>query len=411
MQAQGATNEKRFSAVVSENTYRDLQPFNHFVGQAFDSSYYVRVPSDWLVLVADIVCSTAAIAEGHYENVNFVGAGCVVALTNAIPKTAIPTVFGGDGASAVIPSMHRQQAEKALRQMRDWAEEEFGLELRVGIVPVSVLEEKGASLEMGKMRLGVGNEVAMFRGSALDLADELIKQDIDQTYHLPSTPSSQLQAPDLSSLSCRWAPIKPKADLMLCLIIAAREPLLKSAQEIDQLFTSVVSEIDRVANLDDPNTNPVKLSNLEFKFNIQSILREIKTLSGNLLFRTSWVLVINIIGKLLFFSKLKLGSFDPELYKHEVILNSDFIKVSGMVRLIIDCDKQQSDRIENLLENRFQADEINFGLHRADQALMTCVTPDIANGKHLHYIDATGGGFWSAATDLKRRIQSTKTAA
>jgi len=108
----------------------------------------------------------------------------------------------------------------------------------------------------------------------------------------------------------------------------------------------------------------------------------------------------------LFALKVSAGDFDAERYQAEIADNSDYIKVAGSVKMVIDCTTAQADQIESLLESQFQAGELVYGIYRANQALMTCITPDINSGNHIHYIDGSDGGLWQAATGLKDRIAS-----
>jgi hypothetical protein len=43
-------------------------------------------------------------------------------------------------------------------------------------------------------------------------------------------------------------------------------------------------------------------------------------------------------------------------------------------------------------------------MHVADAALMTCLVFDLAESRHLHFIDGGDGGFAMAARELKRQL-------
>ena len=84
----------------NSNFYRDLEPFHSFVDEAFDTRFYVELPADWTLVVADITGSTLrAVKSGKYAEVNYLGAACIVAVTNALDDVSVPSVFGGDGAT------------------------------------------------------------------------------------------------------------------------------------------------------------------------------------------------------------------------------------------------------------------------------------------------------------------------
>ncbi|MGK0173420.1 MAG: hypothetical protein ACI9W2_005168, partial [Gammaproteobacteria bacterium] len=62
----------------SADFYRDLVPFHNFVEESFQASFYRSLPSDWYVLVSDINASTKAVESGKYNEVNYLGAACIV---------------------------------------------------------------------------------------------------------------------------------------------------------------------------------------------------------------------------------------------------------------------------------------------------------------------------------------------
>jgi hypothetical protein len=42
-----------------------------------------------------------------------------------------------------------------------------------------------------------------------------------------------------------------------------------------------------------------------------------------------------------------------------------------------------------------------YGLHREDEALMTCIAPLPSHSDHVHFIDGASGGYTLAAMQLK----------
>ena len=61
-----------------------------------------------------------------------------------------PFVFGGDGATLVIPDKYKSKAFDALCGLRSLSVEQFGLGLRVGCVSVKEVYERGGKLEVAK---------------------------------------------------------------------------------------------------------------------------------------------------------------------------------------------------------------------------------------------------------------------
>lgn len=381
-----------------DETYSSLEPFTDFTGNAFDHGFYTDIPDDWLVVIADIENSTDAVRAGQYESVNYVGAACITALNNALTDLDFPKVFGGDGAHAVVPPDHYVTVVEVLQQMTNWSAQQFNLHLITGIVPMQDVLKAGGHLSAGKLRSGTGVDIAMFRGNGLDLAEAMVKQDRASQYRLPA---KQTDSPDLSNLSCRWSPIKPSRDHMLCIIVSTHPEFIGNA---DTVFSNVVNQINDIATLDSDETIPAASDKLAFKLRVSSIRKELASTRGTLWKKLPLVLGINLFGKTLFALRLRVGHFDAKRYQSEIATNSDYIKVAGSVKMVLDCSSLQADQIESLLEKRFQTQQLVYGLFRADQALMTCITPDINSGNHIHYIDGTDGGLWHAASSLKQRI-------
>ena len=134
-----------FSA--SETFYADLAAFSDFERFAeFDA--YARAPDDWVVMVGDIVESTAAIADGRYKAVNMVGAAVIKAVLNGVKGLELPYVFGGDGGAVAVPGRFAPEAAEALRRLQAHAGQAFGLALRAAAVPVSRLRAEGHDLRV-----------------------------------------------------------------------------------------------------------------------------------------------------------------------------------------------------------------------------------------------------------------------
>src|SRR5271169_6282939 len=84
------------------NFFASMPGFRDFAA-LMDESHYVEAPEDWTVVVTDVEGSTQAIQEGRYKTVNMVGAATIAAVVNATGQWDLPFVFGGDGATALVP--------------------------------------------------------------------------------------------------------------------------------------------------------------------------------------------------------------------------------------------------------------------------------------------------------------------
>ena len=82
--------------------YAAIEPFLDFAAVA-DPARYRAAPDDWIVVLADIKGSTEAAKAGRYKDVNLIGAACITAILNVTQGLDLPYVFGGDGATVLIP--------------------------------------------------------------------------------------------------------------------------------------------------------------------------------------------------------------------------------------------------------------------------------------------------------------------
>ena len=234
----------------SNGFYGDIQAFEDFAGIA-DLDNYHRAPDDWQVIIADVVGSTSAIAEGRYKDVNMIGASCINAVLNISQQTSIPYVFGGDGATLMVPPGQLQNAAEVLLGVRALAASEFDLKLRVGVVPVAQIHaHPDARVMVGKYRLSEGNELGVFSGRGIDLAEQWIKS--SEQYLLQHSPLNE--APDLSGLSCRWQPLASQNGIMLSLLMQARA---ESDTANADLYRGLIAEIAAITEAGGVAVKPV----------------------------------------------------------------------------------------------------------------------------------------------------------
>jgi hypothetical protein len=197
---------------LSASFYSDLPIFRDFRGVA-DGNNYHDVPDDWLVVVSDIKGSTKAIESGRYKEVNILGASSIIAVLNYVQNVEIPFVFGGDGASFVIPEFCREPLEKALDGTRRLAISSFDMDLRIGIVPVKIIVAGGFRVRIAKMQVSPWGTLAMFSGGGLAFAEKLIKNpETSATYEIQPGSDHKEDQDLFAGLECRWEPIYSKKE-------------------------------------------------------------------------------------------------------------------------------------------------------------------------------------------------------
>jgi len=372
--------------------YSRLPIFEGFAN-IMDPARYRPLPGDWLIGLTDVVSSTQAIEDGRYKAVNTAGASVIAAVTNALKGRKFPFVFGGDGASFAVPAQDGELARAALAATAAWTRDDLGLDLRVALVPVSAVKEQALNLSVARFAPSQNVSFAMFMGGGLAWAERAMKA--GQFAVPPAPPGTR---PDLSGLSCRWSDIPATRGLILSLVVA---PVTHGDPAFRALVEDLLAELETSPDVARPVPEgapgvgwPPPGLDLEAHASRQSgesfFLRRLKVLLGTL--------VAYIVMKF----GIRLGSFDPAVYRRQVVENSDFRKFDDNLRMTLDCAPALADRIEKRLAEARAAHIARFGLHRQPAAIMTCIVPSIAESDHVHFVDGAAGGYAMAAKMLKQ---------
>jgi len=381
--------------------YRDLAAFEQFEAVT-DLARYTPVPQDWLVVIADIRGSTPAIAAGRYKDVNMVGASCITAALNVTGGIEIPYVFGGDGATIAIPPELAEPVRAALLRTRALSASAFDLELRVGFVAVAEVRRQGQDVLVGKFRISPGNHLAMFAGGGVELADGLIKGDVDGSAGYAVLDPEPDGAPDLEGLSCRWQPLGSRRGSMISLLVRAggEDPVAAD------IYSHVISELTRIMGADPRTGRPVDAANMQFRWPTRRLRAEVILTAGEGGVWRRWrqVLFESFIQYILEKFDLKAGDYDAPKYREELRANTDFRRFDDMLRLVLDCSAEEVAAIRALLDGLHAEGRLCYGLHEADAALMTCLVFNLAEGQHIHFVDGADGGFAVAAKGLKAQL-------
>ncbi len=243
--------------------YDALEPI-HAPERIFDMKYYVRAPDEWFLAVSDIQGSTAAVEAGRHSDVNFAAAAMIAALKNLCGP--IPYQFGGDGAVALIPPQHAVQARRVLAQTRRFARQEFGLDLRVGVAPLSELTKRGSEVLVGRYEPAPSSSYAVFMGDGVDLMESSIKGRRDDSLAQASLidfSEDDGEPPDLTGLSCRWTPLRAARGKMVSLVVRGAD------------HGALHMELTRLAGV--PALNAASLESLQARWPPRGLVREAKS--------------------------------------------------------------------------------------------------------------------------------------
>lgn len=384
--------------MATRDFYASLPALTEFLDLA-NPNNYADVPDDWYVLITDVVNSTEAIALGKYKDVNLLGASSIIAVLNAVQPLEIPFIFGGDGASLLVPPDCLQAARAAVLSVRNLAAQAFELDLRVGIVPITTITPV-APLKVAKYRLSPAYCQASFIGGGITYATELVKS--NPAYGLD--PVYVTTAADLSGLECRWQDVPSRHGHTLSLIVAAATSGGESAENV---YREVLADIQQIYG-EAKNYQPITASALKLSFNPAQLRAEILARAGSpqSLSRFRYllqVLIENCLGLVLMGLGAIVGGFDWGRYKQEVCKASDYQKIDDLLRMVISGTAAQTDQLKRCLEQRHRSGQLVYGVHVSDRALMTCLILG-RRDRHFHLIDSADGGYASAAKAMKAQL-------
>lgn len=357
-----------------------------------DPGRYRPLPDDWVIGLTDVVNSTQAIAAGRYKAVNTAGAAVISALGNALPARKFPFVFGGDGASFAVPACDQSVAADVLATTAAWTRDDLDLMLRAALVPVAAVEAEGLKASVARFGPSKNVSYAMFSGGGLAWAERAMKAG-----RFTLQAAAPGERPDLTGLSCRWNDIPATRGVIVSLLVMPvthGDPAFRSTLEdlLHELETS--AEVARTVPGGGLTAGwPPAGAELEARASRQR--------GESLLLRRIHVLVQTLLSYTVFRTGMRVGDFDPAVYRRQVVENSDFRKYDDNLRMTLDCTPALADRIEQQLAKAARENIVRFGMHRQPAAIMTCIVPSITESNHVHFVDGAAGGYALAAQRLR----------
>ncbi len=381
----------------NEQFYSDLPVQRLSLSGLLDNSaHFVDVPAGWHVIITDIKNSTQAFRAGRSEEINLIATGCIIATLNLAQRHQIevPFFFGGDGATMIVPDAICQPALQALQVHRENTRANFGLELRVGAVPVDALYAQDQVLKISRLFVSDVFSIPIVLGEGLATAERIIKGEEPEIEAASPAPADL----DLSGMECRWDKIKPatEAHEVVCLLVSAvNEEVQRDA------FKQVIDLID---NIYGPfqGRNPVTRTQLKVKptpgkIGLESLVRHGSKKLGYLL--KNWLLTL--FGQLVYF-KQDAG----RAYIEQLVELTDTLVIDGRINTVIAGKRAQRLLLESELNKLEAAGQIFFGLFVSQESIMSCYVRD-RKDKHIHFVDGADGGYTMAATVLKQKLRRT----
>ena len=383
---------------MSDAFYASIEPVDSFELLALPGSYRT-LPEGWSLVAADVVSSTAAIEAGRYKNVNTVGVSVIAAVRNCVRPVEVPYVFGGDGALVCVPDRFVDDVRRSLGATIAMAQASFALTLRACIVPVGRVRAERLDILVARHRVSEHYvQCALFGGGSEWVEDGLKRGRLPAALLVAADTAASA---DYGGLECRWSEIPSPSEETVAVIVDAEGPnadVLPVYREVMERIRTIYGEAE--------SCRPVERSGLRVTL-AGAVL-------GNELGLTAWrrgalgrlrdavgLRLTVLVGWILMRLGLRWGEIDWGAYEGDVVLNTDFRKFDGSLRLVLSGTRAQRAELEAYLGALRDGGRIAYGLHVARSALMTCLIEE-RQGGHFHFVDASGGGYAAAALALKR---------
>ncbi|QJP13067.1 DUF3095 domain-containing protein [Starkeya sp. ORNL1] len=379
---------------ATEDFYARVPLFERF-DSLMDQGHYVPLPDDWWIGITDVVASSEAIAQGRYKMVNMAGASIIAAMANALDHSPFPYAFGGDGATFAVAPAEAAPAREALAATSAFSRDEFDLPLRAALIPVAALRAQGRDVRVARFATSPQARYAMFAGGGIALAEQALKRG---EFAVPAAaPGAR---PDLSGLSCRWQQMVARHGFILSLIV------VPSGDEQGGAFHALIADILAMTGSGTDAARPIPDEGPALRWATDGIGVEASMAAPDrmpMLLRRLRIAAQWTGAALVFRLGLRLGRFDPAVYRREIAENADFRKYDDGLRMTLDGTPALADRLEARLEAAVADRVAEYGLHRQDAAIVTCFVPSVVGHDHVHFVDGATGGYAAAATRLKER--------
>lgn len=372
-----------------------LQGFSEFTLPA----KYVDVPDDWLIVITDVVMSTAAIEAGQYKDVNMLGAAVIAAMQNLDKNTAIPFVFGGDGATVLIPQELGERAKAILLGVQKMGKSTFNLDLRIAIVPVAAVYQAQQALRIAKIQLGASYHQAVLAGEGIAYAENLVK-DL-ATSHLYAIDDDGLHTMvDYTGFSCRWQDVPSPKEETVSWIIQVRSG---TPEAQSQLYAQILEQLEAIYGPSDEH-HPLRQHSLDLTLNLNVLAKQSNLKTGQTQLQTVLLWTENLLGTIADKLPVEVPLFPINHLRDQIMLNTDYRKFDGSLKLILAGTTAERLAMQAFLQPYEDAGKLVYGVHMADRALLTCLVSQ-GTGQEVHFVDGADGGYALAAKSLKGKLK------
>lgn len=390
--------------INTENFYKQIPVIKTELEEALtEESYFKSVPNDWHIVVTDIENSTEEFNNGKYKEMNIISASSIIIALNIADKHGIeiPFIYGGDGASMVIPAKILDEVLEALTTLRNNAKYNFKLSLRVGSISIENLKKYGHRLKVAKIKIVEDYTQAIFLGVGLAQAEKIIKSD----KRFLSRKEGEEKKLNLSGLQCRWNEIEPPAHKKDILVLIV-QPLKQRGQTIT--YKKILEDIEEVYG-SFKRRHPIGAKEIGHSSDFKTLSKASKIKYGRLnILYTGFQMIKSFLSKVYIKSNIKLPIQIHEDYIHgDIATATDTLKIDGALKTIIAGSKKQKGLLLKKLQRRERNGQILFGHFGTESTTITCYVHK-REKEYINFIDGTDGGYIKAAQELKAKIKAKK---
>ena len=385
--------------LMNANFYHDMPKLTSF-SQIFEGKGFQPVPDDWFVACTDVVGSTVAIEAGKYKEVNSAGSLAAMAIGNHFGGMDFPFFFGGDGMICLVPAQDAPVVADLLSGTGERVKEAFGLELRLGLIPVSVLRARGKTLELAKLGVSHQYNQAILAGDGFDEADRLLKE-AGSVYTVEAARTRSVE-PDFRGYSCRWEDYRSPKDETVALIVRFRTQDPAWARKFLGRLEGLLGDPAEHHPLRAEKSRPAlgKMLNTEVAVTTKGAQGWVRWKRRFIVRLQVFYALFAIVSRIPFHLEKK----DLSKMIGDNIASSDYRKYDNTLKMVVALDQRDRKALEALLESERASGKIFYGLHITDRAMITCLMHTGA-GHEVHFVDAADGGYAYAAKQLKSQIK------
>lgn len=359
--------------------------------QIGDASFYQTVPSDWSLVMTDVVNSTGAIQEGRYKEVNIAGALAVIAVANYLGGLDYPFVFGGDGMALLLPPQPDEETLKSiLADTANKVQELYGLTLRVALFPVNVLPP----IQVARLQISEYYDQAIISGG-IRFAESNLKTEFAAPYMISDdTPETSA---NFQGFTCRWQDIPGKKPITFSLVVEFQKTGFPD-HELRELQDAMKRYLG--------DSNPLHLEGIQLASS-DALRKEgrVQSAGKGKIGYLATMMRIHLERFVCAVAMktgipLKSGWYDLSRLREYQILSSDYYKFDGALKMTLNADPRGLAELIGYLDSLERDGKILYGIHESDRALLTCL---LHTGSHreVHFVDSADGGYALAGKMIK----------